>query len=172
MAVTIKKLTNANVYLDGNSLLGKAEEFSLPDLVSKMAEHKALGMAGTFEFWSGFEKMESKIKWNSFYPDVIKKTANPTKALQMQVRASLNSYDSSGLTAEDPVVAFLTGTFKKNTGGNFKQHDNVEKEDMLNITYFKLEIKGQTIFEVDALANIYIVDGVDILAKYRANLGI
>jgi len=28
-----------------------------------MADHKALGMAGTAEFWAGVEKLEAKIKW-------------------------------------------------------------------------------------------------------------
>lgn len=172
MAIAIKKLTNANVYLAGNSLLGKAEEIMLPDLSGKMTEHKALGMVGTTEFWSGLEKMEAKIKWNSMYDDVMRKAANPTKSYQLQVRASLNNYDSTGLTAEQPVVCFLTGTFKKHPGGNFKQHDNVELENTLNVTYMKLEINGSKIYEVDVLANIFIVDGVDLLAQYRSNLGI
>lgn len=172
MAIAIKKLTNANVYLDGNSLLGKAEEISLPDLSGKMTEHKALGMVGTTEFWSGLDKMEAKIKWNSLYPDVMRKTANPMKAYQLQVRASLNNYDSTGKTGEDAVVCFLTGTFKKHPGGNFKQHDNVEMENTLNVTYMKLEVAGSVIYEVDVLANIFRVDGNDLLATYRANLGI
>jgi hypothetical protein len=172
MALSIKKLTNANVYLDGASLLGKAEEISLPDLSGKMVEHKALGLVGVAEFWAGLEKMEAKIKWNSMYPDVMLKAANPTKAYKLQVRASLESHDSTGRTAQDPVVCYITGTFKKHPGGNFKQHDNVELENMLNVSYIKLEIAGAVIYEVDVLSNVYIVDGVDILAQYRSNLGI
>ena len=42
--ISINRLTNANVYLDGGSMLGRAEEVSLPVLKAKMAEHKALGM--------------------------------------------------------------------------------------------------------------------------------
>jgi P2 family phage contractile tail tube protein len=172
MALTIKKMTNANVYLDGNSLLGKAEEISLPDLSGKMVEHKALGMVGTTEFWAGLEKMESKIKWNSMYPDVMKKSANPVKAWKLQLRSSLEEHTSEGRIAQDPVVCFMTGTFKKQPGGNFKQHDNVELESMVNVSYIKLEIKGEVIYEVDVLANIFIVAGEDILTQYRSNLGI
>lgn len=172
MALDIKKLTNANVYLDGNSLLGKAEEITLPDLTGKMASHKALGMVGETEFWAGLDKMEMRIKWNSMYPDVMKKTANPVKSYSLQLRSSLETHDSTGRTAQDPVVCYVTGTFKKHPGGAFKQHDNVELENMLNVTYIKLEIKGEEIFMVDVLANIYRVGGEDILATYRANLGI
>ena len=60
--ISINRLTNANVYLDGGSMLGRAEEVNLPVLKAKMAEHKALGMVGTIEAFAGFEKLEGKIK--------------------------------------------------------------------------------------------------------------
>jgi uncharacterized protein len=172
MATAINKLTNANVYMNGNSLLGKAEEITLPDLNGKMADHKALGMIGHMEFWAGLDKMEAKIKWNSLYEDVMRKAADPTKSHSFQVRSSLESFDSSGRTAQKPVVCYMTGTFKKVAGGNLKAHDNVEMEHMLNVSYVKLEVNGSVLYEVDVMANIYIVDGVDIMTTYRANLGI
>ncbi|MCO2667078.1 phage major tail tube protein, partial [Pseudomonas aeruginosa] len=47
--VQINRITNANVYLSNNSMLGKAEEIKLPDIQAIMAEHKALGMIGKVE---------------------------------------------------------------------------------------------------------------------------
>lgn len=169
--VSVNRLTNANIYIDGKSHLGKAEEVSLPDIKNKMSEHKALGMVGSAEFFAGIDKMEAKIKWNSMYADVLKKMANPTTALQLQVRANLETYESAGRTAQTPVIAYITGMPKNFPGGNFKQHDNVEQESMLNVTYYKLEIGGDVVIEIDVLANIYKVDGVDILAQYRENIG-
>ena len=37
--IKINKLTNANVYLNGVNLLGRAEEVQLPQIKHKMAEH-------------------------------------------------------------------------------------------------------------------------------------
>jgi P2 family phage contractile tail tube protein len=48
----------------------------------------------------------------------------------------------------------------------------VELETDFAVYYCKLEIDGEAIVEIDVLANIYKVAGVDKLAKYRANLGI
>lgn len=169
--IKINRLTNANIYADGKSLLGKAEEIQLPTIKHKMSEHKALGMVGMMEFFAGIEKMEAKIKWNSFYPDVLKKVGDPTTAMQLQVRASLESYSAQGRTDQLPVVVFLTATAKDFPLGNFKQHDNVESETNLNVTYCRLEINREVIVEIDILANIYKVNGVDILATYRANIG-
>lgn len=172
MAITVNRLTNANVYIDGVSKLGKAEEVSLPTIKHKLAEHKALGMVGTVEFFSGIEKMEAKIKWNAFYSDVLTKMGNPTKPMNIQIRSSLEEYTSSGRTSQLPVVCYITASSKDLPMGNFKQHDNVEAESNFSVTYAKLEINGQLIFEIDMLANIYKVGTEDVLAQYRANLGI
>ncbi len=76
-----------------------------------------------------------------------------------------------GLVSEVPCVAYLTGYPKNFPAGNFKQHDNVEASSKLSITAYKLEIDGRSILEFDAMANVYMVDGVDVLATYRANIG-
>ncbi len=170
--IQINRLTNANIYINGTSLLGRAEEVNLPAIKHKMVEHKALGMVGSAEFFAGIEKMEAKVKWNSFYPEVMKGAANPFQAAKIQVRASLETYTSDGRTEEVPVVCHLTAAYKDFPMGNFKQHDNVEVESNLTVYYCKLEINGETIMEIDVLANIFKVDGDDMLANYRANLGI
>jgi P2 family phage contractile tail tube protein len=171
MGIEIKRITNANVYVDGNSLLGKVDECKLPEVKVTMSEHKALGMQGKLEFPSGIDKMEATFKWNSLYSDILAKVANPFKAAAVQLRGSLETYGNEGRTAEVPVVVYLTGTFSKFPLGGFKQHDNVEAETTMNVTYCRIEIDGRALLEFDALANIYKADGVDLLANYRTNIG-
>jgi len=169
--IQINRLTNANVYMDGNNLLGRAEEINLPMIKHKMTEHKALGMIGSAEFFSGIDKLECKIKWNSLYPDVLKKAANPFKTIQIQARASLETYNSQGKTQEVPAVAYLSGTFKEFPLGNIKAGDNAEYETTMAINYAKLIVAGEELFEIDILENIYKVGGIDIMQDYRNNIG-
>ena len=102
--IEINKLTNANVYLDGVNLLGRAEEVQLPQIKHKMAEHKALGMVGSAEFFAGIDKMECKIKWNALYPAVLRTCSNPFTAAFIHVRAFLET-DNRGR-----IVAAITAT--------------------------------------------------------------
>lgn len=169
--IQINRLTNANVYMDGNNLLGRAEEINLPQIKHKMSEHKALGMVGSAEFFSGIDKLESKIKWNSLYPDVLKKAANPFRTVQIQARASLETYNSQGKIQEVAAVAYLSGTFKEFPLGNIKAGDNAEYETTMSVNYAKLTAGGEELFEIDILENIYKVGGIDVLAEYRANIG-
>lgn len=169
--ISIKQITNANVYIEGNSFLGKTEEIKLPEVVVSMTEHKALGMVGKIELPSGLDKMESTMKWNSLYPEVLKMAANPFKSVSLQARASMETYTGAGRTEEVPVVCYMTGTFKKFPLGMYKQHDNVEAETSMTVTYIRLTVDGKDIVEVDTLANIYKVNGVDLLAQFRSNIG-
>ena len=161
--IKINKLTNANVYMNGVNLLGRAEEVQLPQIKHKMAEHKALGMVGSAEFFSGIDKLESKIKWNALYPEVLLAAANPFTATMIQVRASLETYNSTGRIEEVPATAILIGTIKP--------HENAEYETTMSVTYAKLVVNKVEIFEIDVLQNIYKVNLVDMLSTFKKNIG-
>jgi len=171
MKVLVNRVTNANVYIDGNSLLGRAEEIDLPEIKYKMQEHKGLGLLGSAEFFAGVDKMEARIKWNSFYPEMLLKAGDPRKVVQLQARASLETYTGQGVASEVPLVVHFAGTFKNFPTGKFKQHENVELETNMSVFYVKQVISGEEILEVDVLANIYKVAGKDVFAKYRAFIG-
>ncbi|GKT21658.1 phage major tail tube protein [Acidovorax sp. SUPP3334] len=169
--IQINRVTNANIYIEGNNLLGRAEEIKLPDIGAMLSEHKALGMMGKIELPSGFDKLEGEIKWNSVYRDVARMMANPFRAVQLQCRSSIEVYGSGGRVAQLPLVTHLTVTFKKNPMGTFKQHDNVEIPAAFGATYVKQVIDGEDVLELDYMANIFKVAGEDLLADYRANIG-
>lgn len=169
MSIKIHKLTNCNVYVDGNSYLGRAEEIDIPDLNFSMAEHKGLGLFGKLKFPSGLDQMEARIKWNALYPDAMKATSNPYKAMQLMVRGSLEVYEGGTRIEEQSVSYVMTGQPMKLPGSKFKQHDNVELESTFTVTRAKLVVAGETIFEVDVTANICTIAGEDILAQFRAN---
>lgn len=169
--INVNRVTNSNVYINGASLLGKAEEIDLPKIITKMAEHKALGMMGVIELPTGFEKMEARIKWNAVYGDIMAKMANPYETHSLQCRGNIENYTAGGRTGQVPYVCFFRGQFKELPAGNFKQHDNVEMESRLAVTYCKVEINSVSIVEFDVLANIFKVNGVDVLATYKANIG-
>lgn len=170
-AISINRLTNANVYLGADSLMGQAEEINLPEVKVKTAEHKALGMNASLELPAGLDKMEGKIKWTSFYKDSLVKVANPYATIQVQVRGNLEGYEAQGRVSEVPVVAVMSIQAKNFPGVGLKQQENAEMETAFSCLYYKLTIDGQDVIEVDVLANIHKAGGVDLLANYRTNLG-
>jgi uncharacterized protein len=168
--MNVQRVTNANIYLDGNSLLGRAEEIELAWPKAKMVDHKGLGMFGTAEFPAGIDKLEAKVKWSSIYSEVLQ-TISIFASHQFQVRASVEQYTSQGRTAELPFIGLMTAQFKDGGPLRFKQHEQVDFPTTLVVYHCEYYHGGVQYLLYDVLANIYVVNGVDQLAGFRANLG-
>lgn len=169
--IQIAQVVNANIYLNGKNLLGRAAEVKLPEISAAMKEHSVLGLVGKYELPAGFEKMEGEIIWNSFYPDVLQMQGDIFSAWSLQCRSSREGFNSQGRYEQAALVTFLTVHFKGTPLGEFKQHENVSLTSKFACSYVKQVVNGQEVFELDVLANIYRVGGRDLLSQYRANIG-
>ena len=171
MSVQINQIVNANIYMDGNSLLGKAKEFKLSDIEFEQIEHKGLGMHGTIKLPAGMNAIESEVIWDSFYPEVRAKAYNPYKNVQLMARSNLQVFDARGLAAEVPMITIMNVAFSKTTGGSLKNKEATEHSDTFQVYSIKQMVDGKEILFIDVFANIYRVNGQDVLQKYRTNIG-
>lgn len=138
----IKVIYNANVYIDGNDLLGKASEFKLPEFEFEQDEYKGLGLKGTVKLPMGVAALEGEITWNSFFPEVARKAANPYKAVQLMVRANVETYDTTGRVKEVPLVTMVTATFSKNALGGYKPKEKAEFSSTYQTTEIRQVLDG------------------------------
>ena len=170
--MNIAKVFDANVYVNNASKHGQASEITAPTITAIMSDYKAMGMVGSIELFNGFDKLECTIKWT--YPDneVQKVCANFLKPIDLMIRSSKAQYDGGGISDEVPIVMYVRGYPKAHPGGSFKAKEDTELENTFSVLYYKLEIDGDAIVEIDVMNNIYKVDGEDLLAERRQNLGI
>lgn len=168
----INSVTNANVYLNGASFLGRAAEVTLPTVKWKTATHQGLGPVGEIELpTSGYEKLEAKFKWASYDRQALRAGADPRTAVSLQVRASLDVFSAGGLSEQQSLVVTLSGLYKEQNYGTFKQHEAVQPEATMVVYYLKVEINKQLVVEIDVFANIYRAGEGDLLARYRNLIG-
>jgi hypothetical protein len=165
----IFKLTAANVYINGTTTLGQVNEFKAPDFKAKTSEHSALGMFGTASFTSGIELLEGTLQWSSFYPEALTSGARFRDPVRLMVRGNVEEY-VGGVRTDRNITITMTATMKQWPGGSFKPRDNSEFTSEYNATSLKIVYNGITLLDYDALSNTYIVDGVDQLASYKANI--
>lgn len=168
----VNTLYDANGYLNGKPLFGQAEEFTIPGIKPKNNDHKALGLAGTIDIPSGFEKMEFKMKNNSLYPDTLKEFADIYKEHTITVFGNLQNWDGNNLSSEVMAKCTIIGKSKGTPDIGIKHQDNPELENLMTVTSVKLEVDGTVIYHLDIMSNIYIVNGEDKWAKRRQNLGL
>ena len=167
----INTIFNANVYVNGNSQLGRASEFKLPEIEISQDEYKGLGLVGTIKLPSGVEALEGEVTWNSFYPDAFVQVYSPFSSVQLMVRANEQVFNAAGLAEEVPMVTMLTATFSKNPLGTYKPKEKAEFASTFQTTEIRQTVGGRETLYFNAFTNEYRVNGVDQLAKYRRNIG-
>lgn len=172
MTIRVKQLMNCNLYAEGGSFLGALLSITLPEIKHKAVEHKGGDMIGTAKLPGSMESMSSTIKMNGLYADFHSMTANPNKMVSLMVRANQKGRDGYGNIYEEPVTLFLRGWFSGRKVGELKSSEGTNPEYVMEVFYYRLAVNGLDLEEMDIENCIHRVDGVDILADYRSNLGI
>ncbi|SMQ22172.1 hypothetical protein SAMN04488483_0131 [Pseudomonas helmanticensis] len=161
-------LKNMNLFVDGVSFSGDVPTLSLPKLTQKVEDYQGGGMFAPIEFAVGLEKIESSFTTNGVRREALKffGLADQTAA-NLVFRGAFA--DLKGRVT--PVIVTMRGGLKEVDMGDWKPSTVGEIKHGVKITYYKLEIDGRVMFEVDPLAVIFVVDGVDQLAAERSALG-
>lgn len=171
MSIAINQIVNANVYVNGNTQMGRAQEFNIPDIEFESIEHKGLGLFGTIKLPAGANAIEGGVIWDSFYPDIRALIYNPFKNIQLMCRSNLQVFNSQGLAAEEPMVTIMNVSSGKVGGTGHKNKENASFDDTFNVHSIKQTVGGRELLFIDVFANIYRVNGEDVLTKYRTNVG-
>jgi len=166
------RISNANIYMNGNNFVGRAKEIELPDIELTLSEQESLGIFGTPEYVDGIEPLEATITWDSFYPEWARLAADFTRAVELQVRASVETYGQTGRESTTALVTTMRAIFKVNPLGTYSQKEQAEFESELAVHYVKQVFGREVIVEFDAHNNIYKAGGVDLLAGFRQNLAL
>ena len=171
MSISINQIVNGNVYINGNSQMGRANEVKIPDVEFEKIQHKGLGLHGAIKLPAGTNPIEAEIAWDSFYPEVRAVMLNPYKNTQLMIRSNLQVFDSRGLAAEEPMVTIMNVSAGKVGGTSHKNKENAEFTDTVDVYSIKQTVAGKELLFIDVLANIYRVNGQDVLQKYHTNIG-
>ncbi len=170
MSVVINQVSNASVYIDGNSLLGKAKTAKTPEFEVEFAEHDNLGLFAKLKLPHKVNALEGEITWDGFYPEVAAVASNPFKNHQIMIRANVQVFNAQGQATEVSLVTTMTVAFSKVNLGEYKK-EPTEYPMTYQVYEIKQVIDGKEVLYFNAFSNQYRVAGEDILQKYRANIG-
>ncbi|MFW9082405.1 phage major tail tube protein [Pseudomonas sp. P2757] len=162
-------LYNTNLFVDGVSFAGDVPSLTLPKVTIKTDEYRGGGMAGPIEMNQGVEKMEANFVTKGVRRESLKYCglADGT-AFNSTFRGAFRGHKGA-VTA---VVATLRGLLKEVDLGDWKAGDAAEIKHAIAVSYYKLEIDGRLMYEIDMVAGVQVVDGKDQLLEVRAALGL
>ncbi|MFV3366567.1 phage major tail tube protein [Pseudomonas sp. NY15435] len=161
-------LTNTNLFVDGVSFAGDVPSLTLPALKVKTQEYRAGGMDAPILLDMGLEAMEAKFTTNGARREAM-------KFFGLSDQGSFNgTFRGSFKTQKGgtvPVVATVRGLLKEVDPGEWKSNELAACTYSVAVTYYKLEIEGREMFEIDPVNSVRKINGVDQLAALRADLG-
>jgi P2 family phage contractile tail tube protein len=162
-------LSNCAAFIDGVSFAGEVPTLTLPKLTKKTDDYQGGGMSAPIEMGMGLEKLEAAFTTNGVRRESLKYfgLADQT-ACNAVFRAAYKGLKG----AVKAVTVTLRGAVKEVDMGDWKPGDKAEIKHAMSVTYYKLEIDGRVMYEIDPLNMIQVIDGVDQLAAERTALGL
>lgn len=167
-----ERLINFRVYNNGNDLLGVAT-VELPELEAMSDTVSGAGIAGEVEspVMGHFGSMTTTITWRTIEKSLAELAKPDAHALE--VRGSEQVYDAAnGIYSTVPVRCSMRVSPKTVSLGSFEPGSTTDSEQEFEVTYLKLEVNKKEVVEIDKYNYIARFNGVDVLAKVRADLGL
>ncbi|SEQ31879.1 MULTISPECIES: phage major tail tube protein [unclassified Pseudomonas] len=169
MAMIPETLANMNLFVDGISFQGDVPSLTLPKLTLKTEEHRVGGMDVPVELDMGMEKQEAGFTTTGVRRESLKMFGLADgSGFNGVFRGAFKSLKGK----VTPVIVTLRGLLKEVDMGDWKSGDKAEVKHNVALTYYKLEVDGRLIYEIDALGMKRVINGVDQLAAQRSALGL
>lgn len=162
-------LFNTNMFVDGVNFSGDVPELSLPKVTVKTEAYRAGGMDAEIDMDMGLEKLECSFSTNGVRKEAMKffGLADGT-AFNASFRGSFRGQKGSFVG----VTATIRGMLKELDPGSWKPGDKAEFKYAVSVSYYKLEIDGSVIYELDPVNSVRAINGVDQLMQMRQQLGL
>lgn len=162
-------LKNFNLFVDGRGYAGRIDELELPELTVKTEEHRAGGMDAPIDIDLGLEAMEATATLSDYDENVIRLfgLANGS-AVQVTARGAMQR-DGEAVV---PVVCNLRGSIKGMATGSWAAGEKATLELTFAVRYYRLEIGGENLIEIDVENMIRKIGGTDQLEGIRSAIGV
>lgn len=164
-----QNLVNMSLSVDGRGYAGVVTSLTLPKLSVKTEEHRAGGMDVPIDFDMGMEKLEASFSLSGWDPDVLKTYGLVAgNSVAVVFRGAFRNDNAQVVAA----VATMRGMLKEVDPGDWKPGDKAEEKNLIALRYYKMEVDGQLIHEIDVLGMKRIIGGTDQLSAVAAALGV
>ena len=162
-------LYDTHLFMGGISFAGDVPSVTLPKLTVKTESFRGGGMGGEIELDVGLEKLEA-----SFVTIGVRREAMKFFGLADQTSGNAVFRGAfKGLGGKvTPVIATMRGLLKELDMGDWKPGEKAESKYAMALQYYKLEVEGRVIYEIDMVNCVRVIDGVDQMADVRSAIGL
>lgn len=153
------QLKDLNVFAANQSFLGLVTAFTRPPLTVTTEAHKAGGFLGEVQLQLGLDAMEAEVKFGGDQPAINNEFGNPRIDGSMLRYVGAYQEDDNGEVTRVEITT--RGRYTEIGRGDDEKGSKSESTYKLALVYYKEVVNGRVAFEIDFLAGIWIVNGVD-----------
>lgn len=165
-----RTLKNMNVFVDGDSFAGVAKTVTLPKITKKTEDYRGAGMIGDVALSLGYEKMECGVTYAGFDPRQYQQLA-VCGTSDLPIRF-VSIYERQDTCSIQNVEYYMRGQAIEVDGGDSTLGELSEFKSMYNVTYMRLEVDGQQVFELDFINGIETFGETDLFDEIKRLLGL
>ena len=165
-------LQEARVYWDGEDNMIGIANVDLPELASSTTSITGVGLSGEIDspVHGHFQSMELTLNWRT--PHVSGMRLVGGNPVSLQVYGSVQNFDSGANDyVEEQVIVTVRGKAKSYAPGTYEAMNTTDSSNTIEVHYIKIEVEGNTIVEIDKYGYKCIINGVDLMATIRRNIG-
>lgn len=163
-------LKNFNLFNEGASYMGVAEEVKLPKLKRKMDDFRGGGMNGPVKIDLGQEGLEMEFTGAGILEQVLQQYGC-TKVAGIGLRFA-GAYQRDDTAQVQAVEVVVRGRHEELDMGDAKGGDKGKLVVKSTLSYYRLSIDNKVVIEIDLLNMIEVINDVDMLAEQRAAIGL
>jgi P2 family phage contractile tail tube protein len=157
------------VWINDIGKIGEAPNFQPPEINIQTEEFRGGGMDGTIEIPMGIEKIEFDFELHTWDEQVWNNLGYGVSSLDVPI--TFRGYLLTAGGAEKGVVIETHSLIKSIKPGKVEPGKKASMTVNLCANYFRHEINGVTVTEIDVFNKINIIGGTDKTANARRILG-
>ena len=161
-----RTIRNVNVFVDGISYFGRATTAKLPQPKIQTEAHRGAGMDGPVGIDMGMEALSAEIIFAEYDPVLLKKLGRNARFVMRPAAVG------EGDLQADTIIATVAGLVTELGTEDLKPGANSQLTLPMDVRYYKLEINGDEILEIDLVNAIRKIGGVDQLGGIRRAMGL
>ena len=164
-----RTLKNFTLQVDGKGFAGRITELTLPTLTVTTEDFRAGGMDTPAQIDTGMEALEASFTLAEYDPEVLQLFGLTIQnAVRLVARGALQRNGEAAV----PITVTMNGHVKEFDPGSWSAGEMTEASFTCGLRYYRLDIDGSTIHEVDVEGMERKINGVDQLATIRTAMGI
>ena len=165
-------ISDMRVYQEGKDIFVGITTVELPEIATQTTSVTGIGMAGEIDapVRGHFGSMEVTLNWRTPTQTATWLTGGGGVALEIYGNIQVFSQGPNSY-ADQQIRITVRGRSKTYSLGSFEPGNTSDSSNTIEAHYLKIELDGKTPVEIDKYGHKCVINGVDLMATTRRNIG-